>query len=473
MSRWSRRDFLQAALAAGATGLLPGCGPAEFDAAPEQLPGFEPGRPLPWRNWGGNQGCRPALRAAPETEDQLVSLLAAATGTVRPVGAGHSFSALVPSEGTLVAVDRMSGVLRSDAERLQAEVFAGTRLHQLGPALAARGQAMPNLPDIDYQTLGGAVATSTHGTGIEFGSLSAEVTALTVATPRGELVSCDRERNAELFHAGRCSLGALGVVSRMTLQNQPAMRMRETTRVADVHEVLDSVASLRAAHRHFEFFAFPHTRAALTISTDEADASVPTELGDDAREVELLRNVYRKVGGLPGFGDWLYERLLAAGVDDAPVHRTGPSHSVLTHVRLSRFREMEYTVPAEAGPDCLREILAAIVERRIPIVFPIEYRYVKGDDIWLSMFHERDGCSISLHQYADQDHRPYFDAMEPIFWKYEGRPHWGKLHSLGAEQLARRYPRFDDFRGLRAELDPEGRMLNDHLAHVLGARPRV
>ncbi|NNL67956.1 MAG: hypothetical protein HKP30_17035, partial [Myxococcales bacterium] len=258
----------------------------------------------------------------------------------------------------------------------------------------------------------------------------------------------------------------------MTLQNQPALRLRETTRLADVDEVLESIASLRAAHRHFEFFAFPHTRAAMTLSTDEADADVPIDLGDEAREVELLRDVYRMVGGFPGFGDWLYQRLLQAGVDDAPIHRTGPSWAVLTHVRLSRFREMEYTVPAEAGPDCLREILATIVERRIPIVFPIEYRYVKGDDVWLSMFHARDGCSISLHQYADQDHRPYFDAMEPIFWKYDGRPHWGKLHGLGAERLAGLYPRWRDFLEVRAELDPDGRMLNDHLAHVFGARRR-
>jgi FAD/FMN-containing dehydrogenase len=126
-------------------------------------------------------------------------------------------------------------------------------------------------------------------------------------------------------------------------------------------------------------------------------------------------------------------------------------------------------VPAAAGPACLREILDTIRSRRIPVVFPIEYRYVRADDAWLSMFGARDGCSISIHQFHDLDYAPYFDAIEPIFWKYEGRPHWGKLHTLGSERLARLYPRWSDFQAVRRELDPRGRMLNDHLRYVLGA----
>jgi FAD/FMN-containing dehydrogenase len=140
---------------------------------------------------------------------------------------------------------------------------------------------------------------------------------------------------------------------------------------------------------------------------------------------------------------------------------------VLSHPRIVRFREMEYTVPADAGPACLREVLETIRERGIDVHWPLEYRYVHRDDAWLSMFHERDGASISIHQTAALDHRPYFDAIEPIFWKYEGRPHWGKLHTMGAERLAERYPRFRDFLEVRRELDPEGRLLNAHLRTLL------
>lgn len=472
MRSGSRREFLRAALAAAAAGVLPGCRPTELGPAVERLPDYRPGEPLPWRNWGGNQGCRPALRSAPEDEQALLALLARARGPIRPVGAGHSFSALVPSEGTLVAADGLAGVRRADPEERRAEVYAGTRLHQLGPALAAHGQAMPNLPDIDYPTLAGAIATATHGTGAAFGSLSSQVVALTLATPQGALLDCDRQRHAEVFHAARCSLGALGVVTRITLQNQAPLRLTETTRAADLDELLEDVEARRAAHRHFEFFAFPQTRLALAITTDPAEDGAADGEAGEAGNVELLRDLHARLAWVPGVGRPLYAAALSLLEPDA-IQRTGPSWQVLTHPRTTRFREMEYTVPAEAGPDCLREILRTIEERRLPVVFPIEYRYVRRDDVWLSMFHERDGCAISIHQFHDRDHRPYFDAVEPVFWRYEGRPHWGKLHSLDARALQARYPRWRDFAAVREGLDPDGRFLNDHLRDVLGAPRRT
>jgi len=138
-------------------------------------------------------------------------------------------------------------------------------------------------------------------------------------------------------------------------------------------------------------------------------------------------------------------------------------------VRTVRFREMEYTVPAELGPACLREILQTIKSKNIPVCFPLEYRYVKADDIWLSMFEGRDGIAISVHQYGDLDYKAYFAQIEPIFWKYQGRPHWGKIHTLSARQLAGLYPRhWQDFKEVRQTLDPTGRMLNAHLISLFG-----
>jgi FAD-linked oxidoreductase len=320
-----------------------------------------------------------------------------------------------------------------------------------------------------YPTLGGALATSTHGTGPRFGSLSTMVERLVLATPSGELLECSRERNAEVFHAARCSLGALGVLTRVRLQNQRAFRLVETAHFEELDALLEDVERRRDAHRHFELFAFPHTSLAQSVVTDEDDGSAEPAGEEDPEAVYLLRDVYRSVGKLGGLGRFLYERALRLASGSAETRRVGPSFEVLTHDRIARFREMEYTVPAEAGPACLREILDTIRARDIPIVFPIEYRYVKGDDIWLSMFEGRDGCSISVHQYADEDHRPYFAEIEPIFWKYEGRPHWGKLHSLDAERLRARYPRWQDFQEVRRALDPTGRLLNAHLHGVLGA----
>jgi FAD/FMN-containing dehydrogenase len=152
-----------------------------------------------------------------------------------------------------------------------------------------------------------------------------------------------------------------------------------------------------------------------------------------------------------------------------PSERVDVSYKILSTVRSNRFNEMEYSVPLSAGAECLREVLHTIAEKKIDVVFPLEYRYVSRDDTWLSMSsgHE-DHAAISIHRVASEDYRPYFDLIEPIFWKYGGRPHWGKVHSLGSDQLTELYPDFKRFKTLRAELDPTGRMLNDHLRKLFG-----
>jgi len=467
-ARWTRRDLLRATLAGAAAGLLPSCGHPDPRSREAPLLPYQSGGPLPWHNWAGNQACRPLGRAAPASEGEVLDVLTRDSRGLRPVGAGHSFSALVPSDGVLLSTDLLHGIVSIDPAREQAEVWAGTRLHALGPLLQAHGQALPNQPDIDYQALGGAVATSTHGTGVGFGSLSSRVVGLTVATTGGALLTCNADENAEVFHAARCSLGALGIVTRLRLQNQASFELVETSRFEPLEPVLEDIERRRRENRHFEFHAFPHTSLALVVSTNEGSGGPGANAPDDPEAVYQLREVWDAVGGLPGIGEPLYGWLVGAVGADVPVERAGPSFQVFAHDRIARFREMEYTVPAEAGPACLREILATIREREIPVVFPIEYRYVKQDDVWLSMFHDRDGCSISVHQYADQDHTAYFAAIEPIFWKYDGRPHWGKLHTLDATRLAALYPRWKDFTTLREALDPAGRLLNPHLRAVLG-----
>lgn len=468
MTGASRRDFLRAGLAAAAVGLLPGCRDTGLGPASEDLPEYLPGEALPWRNWGGNQGCRPTKRAAPGSEQELAEVVRDTTTALRPVGTGHSFSALVPSDGTLVACDLMSGVIEADARRNEAEVWAGTRLHQLGPALQTHGQAMSNLPDIDYPTLGGAIATSTHGTGHGFGSLSSMVRGLTLITPSGDLLECSEEQNPEIFQGARCSLGALGVVSRVRLRNQPSFELTESTSFEPLGDLLDDLDARWKKHRHFEFYAFPHTEVAMAIATDEGRQEPTPTLEFEGDPLEAMRNAYRSVGGIPILGTQLYEGLVG-GMAETPISiRSGPSYEVLTHTRISRFREMEYTVPIEAGAECLREILETIREQAIPVVFPIEVRTIAADDVWLSMFQGRDGCSISIHQFADEDYRPYFDAIEPVFWKFSGRPHWGKLHSLTAPRFAELYPHWQDFLQLRESLDPSGKMLNAHLGGVFG-----
>jgi FAD-linked oxidoreductase len=419
---------------------------------------------LPWRNWSGGLEAHPVGRFAPSTEAELIEFMRTTRGQLRPVGAGHSFTPLVPTDGHLVIVDKIAGLLDHDGETMQATFGAGTRLGDMGAPLEAVGQAMLNLPDIDRQTLAGAISTATHGTGIGFNTLAAYVTELRLITAEGDVLDIDAS-DTDLFDAARVSLGALGILTRVRMQNRDAYRLKHRDWSQKTEEVLESFPEQARAHRHFEMFPLTHSDYALVQAIDETDEPVDNPPPDPA-EQSAFAEAMRAWMALPP-GD-RRPHINAMAVQITPSERVDASYEILTNVRNNRFNEMEYSVPVEAGADCLREILATITEREIDVVFPLEYRYIKGDDLWLSMFEGGDRAAISIHRTAAEDYRAYFDTIEPIFWKHGGRPHWGKVNSLGAAELTALYPRFEAFRELRAELDPHGRLLNPHLRKVFG-----
>jgi FAD-linked oxidoreductase len=467
-----RRTFLKQSIAVGGSvtfGAISAC--TSKGDEPHAPLAFVPGENLPWTNWAGNQACNPSWRHAPENEDELVSVLKSAQGVVRAVGAGHSFSAVVPTDDTLISTDLLSGLVSHDASKLQATVKAGTRLHDLGPILNSIGQAVPNMPDMDYPALGGSIVNSVHATGKEFGSMGAYATALKLATPSGELLECNAQQNPEIFTAVRASAGALGIVSEFTLQNQAPFELTEVNKIEPLEDMLDDIENRYNNHRHFELFAIPYASAGISVTTDIAEASDANEGEDDPQAVNALRTLFESVNWIPLVGEAIYDKALTLILgSEANVVRTGRSFDVFPHVRIVRFREMEYTVPASEGPACLREIMQTIKDKKLPLSFPIEYRYVKADDIWLSMFEGQDGCSISIHQYGDVDYKGPFAVLEQVFLKYGGRPHWGKIHTLDSQQLATLYPKhWQDFQEVRRSLDPQGRLMNTHLKSIFGS----
>ena len=415
----------------------------------------------PWRNWSGALSCEPAGRFSPANELQLSDFLSSTTGALRPVGSGHSFTPLVPTDGHLLVLDQLTGLLGHSASAQQATFAAGTRLGDMGVSLAQIDQAMLNLPDIDRQTLAGAMATATHGTGIGFTCLSGFAQALRLVTPRGEILDLDANHQPDVFAAALVSVGALGVTTQVTLQNRTPYKLKLKNGVERIEDVLDRFDSAANEHRHFEMFPLTHSDYALTLEIDETDEPInnpPPSAEDEAAFGQAM--AYWAT--LPPKQRLPLVNALAEQIE--PSEAVDESYKILTNIRNNRFNEMEYSVPLDAGADCLREVLATIIDKEIDVVFPLEYRYVKRDDTLLSMSSgDEDHAAISIHRVASEDYRPYFDLIEPIFWKYGGRPHWGKVHSLGAAQLAKLYPRFAEFQAIRAQLDPTGRMLNDHL----------
>lgn len=417
-----------------------------------------------WRNWSGHQVSRPQALVAPRSEEELARVLREAEGEVRVTGAGHSFSAVCRTDGTLFSLDRLSGVVSHDPRTLQATVWAGTRLRDLGEPLWNLGQGLINQGDVDPQSVGGACGTSTHGTGLGLGSFSSAMQGVRLVTPQGEIVEADATRDADVYHAARTSLGALGIASQIRLQNRKPYSLHQREYVQPLDSVLKNIEASLRQHRHYEFWTFFQSDDVLVKVLDETDAppSKPPLIDLPVDPILWLASeIAHRFPSLDGPVQRLITRLFPSS------QRIDRSYRIFPSARDVRFNEMEYEVPIAQGPDCLREILALVRAKRPNTLFPVEYRVVAADDAWLSPFYQRESASISIHQYHRVDYRPLFELVEPIFWKYGGRPHWGKLHTLTAKELAPLYPRWDDFQRVRRRLDPLGRMLNTHLRSLL------
>ena len=445
-----RRSFLKALASAGATGAL----------APQALLA-ETGTAPAWQNWSGNQSANPANLVFATSESQLRQTLRDSSGTIRPFGGSHSFSAVVPSDDTLVSLEALAGLRGQDSD-----IFpygGGTRLAMASAQANNLGYSFSNEPDINLQSLAGAIATSTHGTGSNLQSLSGQVESLRLILPDGEALSLTRE-DGDTFLAACCSIGALGVVSEIGFRLEPAYRLKERTWTLPLQEAMDFVEREKDNFRHIEFFAFPLGEQAIVKTMEITDDPTDSSEREDSNDLlELVCKVAMRAG-------WLtpnLQKLVTLFVEDSTY--TGPAHKVFANRRTVRFNEMEYTVPAEDGIACLQEVCETIRKQDINVFFPIEFRYVAADDRLLSMYHDRPGASLSIHQYFAQDYQPLFTAVEPILRRYAGRPHCGKLHTLGQRQLRELYPAFDRFQAVRRELDPQGRMLNQHLQTLFGA----
>ncbi len=431
------------------------------------------GRGGRWRNWSGSVTCAPREVIAPRSVEELARVVGEygrAGRRLRVVGSGHSFTPLVQTDDTLIRMDGLRGVTAFDVERGLVTVLGGTPLKQLGDALLERGVAQENLGDIDVQTITGAISTGTHGTGVRFGNLATQVAALTLVTAAGEVLELSPERDSDLFKAAQVSLGALGVIASVTLRVVPAKRLRYQTRRERIDSLIANLEQYKGQNSHFEFFWFPYTKWAQAKFTNETSAQ-PTSanLWTEFNRVVLENGVFWALSEMSRVAPPLSAtacKVSAWGI--APTTAVEYSHRLYATPRAVRFQEMEYNIPAQHFAAVMAEIEATINRGRFAVNFPVECRFVKADDIWLSPACQRDSAYIAVHMYRGMPYQSYFQAIEEIFQRYDGRPHWGKMHTLTAETLATRYPRWADFQQVRAQLDPQGVFLNQYLRRLFG-----
>lgn len=429
---------------------------------------------MTWRTWGRTETADPVRVLRPTSEAHVVTAIqrAAADGlTVKPVGSGHSFSGIAVAPGVQLDLSGLTGLVGVDAATRRVTLRAGTPLHAVPGLLAPHGLAMPNLGDIDRQTVSGAVSTGTHGTGLSFGGLATQVVGARLVDGWGEVHTLDEHH--KWLPAVALGLGALGVLTELTLQCVPAFLLEAVERPEPLDLVLDSWLERTRTHDHVEFYWFPHTRTALTKTNTRLPLCAPTRplpgwrrrLDDDLLANGLFELTCRATTRVPA---------LAPGVNRAAERLTGNrsftdvSTAVFPTRRAVRFREMEYAVPASALPEVAREVVAMIGRRRWRISFPLEFRVAGADDRWLSTAYDRDTGYVAVHRYWRDAGDDYFTEVEALLRDHDGRPHWGKVHTRSAADLAPAYPRFADFLALRDQLDPDRRFANPYLERVLG-----
>lgn len=429
---------------------------------------------MTWQNWAATASAEPARRYWPRTAEAIADAIKDATAgglTVRALGSGHSFTPAAATSGAALDLSGWTGVISADAESRLVTVRSGTTIRELNAVLDALELAMPNLGDIDAQTITGAISTGTHGTGARLGGIATAVAAVELVLADGSVVSCSAKQRPDLFTAARVGLGALGVISAVTLRCVPAFDLAADERPMPLGEVLERFDEFAAGNDHFEFYWFPYGKNAL-VKRNNRVAEPPPRMPAWRRffEYEVMENaafgaLCRSGRAMPALIRPL-NRLAAATLSARSY--SAPSHQVFVTPRRVRFVESEYAVPRESVLDVLAELRAAVPRLTHPVMFPVEVRVSAADDIWLSTAYARDTAYVAIHQYVGLPYREYFRVFESIAGAVGGRPHWGKMHTLDAERLGELYPRFDDFRRVRDETDPDRRFANPYLEQVLG-----
>lgn len=431
---------------------------------------------MTWQNWAGTASADPVRRAWPRSTEEIANAITAAAAdglTVRALGSGHSFTPAAATSGVALDLSGWAGVVAADLDSGLITVRSGTTIRDLNAVLDTLGLAMANLGDIDAQTVSGAISTGTHGTGAGLGGIATQVTGLELVLGDGSVVSCSARERPDLFSAACVSVGALGVLSTVTLQCVPAFTLAADERPMPLGEVLDKFGEFAAGNDHFEFYWFPYGKNALVKRNNRLTAGDgPSAMPGWRRflEYEVMENA--AFGALCRTGRAMpstikpLNRFAAATLSKRTY--SAPSHEVFVTPRRVRFVESEYAVPRESLLDVLAELRAGVARLAHPVMFPVEVRVAAADDIWLSTAHGRDSAYVAIHQYVGLPYADYFKLFESIATSVGGRPHWGKMHTRDAAYLGQVYPRFADFLRVRDETDPGRRFANPYLTQVFG-----
>ncbi len=427
-----------------------------------------------WTSWSGLSTAQPTQVLSPTDTDEVLDAVLAARSNglrVKMVGSGHSFTDVAVCDGLLLRPERLTGITAVDREAMTVTVRAGTPLHELNARLSGLGLGLHNMGDIDRQTVAGAISTGTHGAGGRWASLSSQVQGLELVTGDGSVVNVSATSDPNLFAAACVGLGAVGILTKVTFRVEAEFLLTAVEAPVSWDRLVGGFDELVDGHDHVDILWFPHTERALCKRYDRAGGerrplSRLRRLVDDDLLANRVFGATNRLGNAAPRAVPVLNRVAARALSSRRYRDTAPK--VFVAERKVRFREMEYAVPRAAGVPALVEARQVLERSGRPVSFPVELRAAPADDAWLSMAHDRATVYLAFHVNAQTDHRSYFADMEQVMRAHDGRPHWGKLHTRTAADLAPAYSRWSDFASVRDRVDPARMFTNPYLDRVLG-----
>lgn len=420
------------------------------------------------KNWAGNLTFNPKNVYSPDSKEKVQEAIQQTISqkrTIRTRGSGHSWTGLITSDENYLHLDRYQGITKVDKEKRLITARSGTKLALFGSEGHAAGMALPNQGDIDRQSLAGALSTGTHGTGMTLQSMANQIHELSFINGEGQEVTLNS--SSPEFNGARLSLGSLGIITEMTIQMEEAYKLKVEVFPENIDRAMEAFEERLENNRHLEMFYFPLGGWTLTKMMNKT-AEECTHRGLLYRLNETLvenwlytqMNRLARVSGTYSVIDKIMQKCVS--------HTTlvDWSYRAFPTPRDFKFKEMEYAIPVHEFKNALKALTKKIQEKGFKTLMPIEIRFVKNDELWLSPTYQRDSVYFAIHTYITEDHQDYFREMEIILRSFGGRPHWGKMHSLNAKDLSELYPRFNDFLNLRNKFDPQGIFLNQHLLDI-------
>nr|XP_025972374.1 L-gulonolactone oxidase-like isoform X1 [Dromaius novaehollandiae] len=429
-----------------------------------------------FQNWAKTYGSSPELYFQPTSVEEIREILDMArqrNKRVKVVGGGHSPSDIACTDDFMIHMGKMNRILKVDKEKQQVTVEGGIFLSDLNVELSKHGLALANLGAVSEVAAAGVIGTGTHNTGIEHGILPTQVVELTLLTASGEILECSESVNGDIFQAARLHLGCLGVVLTVTFQCVPQFHLHEVAFPSTLTEVLDHLSDHLKRSKYFRFLWFPHSENVSVIyqdPTSKPSSSSASWFWDYAIGYYLLEFLLWISTFVPSLVRWI-NRFFFWLLFSSRVENVAISYKIFNYECRFKQHVQDWAIPIEKTKEALLELKAALENNpKMVAHYPVEVRFARGDEIWLSPCFRRDSCYMNIIMYRPYGKNVprlnYWLTYEGIMKKHGGRPHWAKAHTCTRKDFETMYPAFPKFCAVREKLDPTGMFLNTYLEKV-------